>query len=168
MITFPAYLWPPMWEHGLTDTLPWRPWNSSSSLNLLTSDGPQTPHRRSRDPWEHTKTYAPFSNSGFPGSHSPSLTSTSSTNVSTSKWVNLLHFLLKWNCQKDVPAVGKTRASIRNLQLGGLRDPYLYLIISGKISTSPLDVSVPSWPSHIVSRVCRAMTKKQNMRQPQS
>lgn len=81
-----------MCEHGLTDTLPWRPCNSISSLNLVIRGGPQTPQRRSRDPWEHTKTYEPFKVSGVPGSHSPSFTRTSSTNVSTSKCVNLLQF----------------------------------------------------------------------------
>ena len=50
IMTFPAYLCPPMCEHGLTDTLPWRPCNSISSSNLLTKAGPQTPQRRSRDP----------------------------------------------------------------------------------------------------------------------
>lgn len=49
IITFPAYLCPPMCEQGLTDTLPRSPWVSISSLNLLTSGGPQTPQRRSRD-----------------------------------------------------------------------------------------------------------------------
>ena len=92
MITFPAYWCPPMCEHGLTEILLWRLRNSISSLNLPTRAGPQTPQRRSRDPWEHTKTYEPFNLSGVPGSHSPSFTSTSSTNVSTSKCVNLLHF----------------------------------------------------------------------------
>lgn len=92
IMTFPAYLFPPMCEHELINTLPWRPCNSISSLNLLTKIGPKTPHLRSRDPCEHTKTYEAFNDSGFPGSHSPSLTRTSSTNVSTSKWVNLLQF----------------------------------------------------------------------------
>lgn len=91
IMTLPAYLCPPMCEQGLTDTWPWRPCASISSLNFIIRAGPQAPHRRSRLPWQHTNMYEPVKVSGVPGSHSVSLTSTSSTKVSTSKWVNRLH-----------------------------------------------------------------------------
>lgn len=46
----------------------------------------------------------------------------------------------------------KETEDLRSTQASA-KEVYLYLIMSGKINTSPFDVSVPSRPSHIVKRV---------------
>ncbi len=84
MITFPAYLWPPIWEQSLTKTwsLSWS--FDSSSENDSFKGGPQVPQRLSREPCPQMKTWNPESGSGVPSAHSFPATKTSSTKDSTS------------------------------------------------------------------------------------
>jgi hypothetical protein len=68
VIKLPAayLLWPPTWEHAITDIWSFNPRGWISSLSLSMSTGPQTPHLTSWLPRAHTKIYEPATTSCTP------------------------------------------------------------------------------------------------------